>query len=87
MVTIRNNWNVDQVYYHDPGGRLRSIPITWTSLIAADPAVEFGKGQTPFKLVDLLELARLIDTLKEQQQVQAPQAELKATDIGEGQDV
>ncbi len=58
MVAIRSSWSVDQVYHHDLDGRLCTIPITWTSLIATDPAVEFGRGRSPFKLSDLLELLR-----------------------------
>jgi hypothetical protein len=42
---------------------LRLIPIAWTSLNSEDPAVVFGKGHAPFRLQDLLELARLIDAL------------------------
>ena len=80
---MRSNWSVDQVYYHDPNGRLRTMPIRWTSLIAIDPAVEFGRGQSPFKLADLLELARLIDGLKEQQEFHRAEG----SHVREGQDV
>lgn len=62
---MRHNWGVDQVYYHDDAGRLRILPITWTSLNAEDPAVTLGAGRAPFKLADLLELARLLEHLQE----------------------
>lgn len=87
VVAIRNNWNVDQVYYHDQAGRLRTIPITWTSLISADPVVVFGGGQSPFKLADLLELARLVEELQEQPQAQTPQAEPRVNRFNGGQNV
>ena len=87
LVAIRNNWDVDQVYYHDQAGRLRTIPVTWTSLISADPVVVFGGGRSPFKLVDLLELARLVEALQEQQQAQTPQAEPGVDKFDGGQNV
>ncbi len=43
---------------------MRLIPIAWTSLNPEDPAVVFGNGRAPFRLQDLLELARLIDALR-----------------------
>ena len=72
-MAIRHNWGVDQVYYHDSAGRLRTLPITWTSLISRDPAMIFGVGQAPFKLADLLELARLVEVLRASQPGQEPQ--------------
>ena len=48
------------------------MPIAWTSLIAEDPALVFGQGRSPFRLTDLLELARLIDTLGTREQIQSP---------------
>lgn len=65
-MAIRHNWGIDQVYYHDTEGRLRTLPITWTSLIPQDLAVTVGAGRAPFKLSDLLELARLIKKLHAQ---------------------
>jgi hypothetical protein len=65
LVAVRHNWGVDQVYYHDDAGRLRILPITWTSLVAEDPTVGLGAGRSPFKLADLLELARLLGQLQE----------------------
>lgn len=63
---IRNGWSGDQVYYQDEAGHQRSMPITWTSLIAVDPVVEFGGGRSAFKLADLLELVRLIEAVRAQ---------------------
>jgi hypothetical protein len=52
------------VYYHDDTGRLRQLPITWTSLSAEDPVIVTGAGRSPFKLADLLELAHLLEQLQ-----------------------
>jgi hypothetical protein len=64
LVTSRQNWGNAQVYYHDDAGRLRQLPITWTSLSAEDPVVVTGAGRSPFKLADLLELAHLLEQLQ-----------------------
>jgi len=52
------------VYYHDETGRLRQLPLAWTSLNAEDPVVVTGAGRSPFKLADLLELAHLLAQLQ-----------------------
>lgn len=62
---MRHNWGVDQVYYHDTAGRLRTLPITWTSLSADDPVTVVAAGRSPFKLADLLELSRLLERLRQ----------------------
>lgn len=68
------------MYYHDDAGRLRQLPITWTSLSAEDPVVVAGAGCSPFKLADLLELAHLVEQLRADdpnplpQNQQAPEA-------------
>jgi hypothetical protein len=64
LVTLRHNWGNNQVYYHDDAGRLRQLPLTWTSLSAEDPVVVTGAGRSPFKLADLLELAHLLEQLQ-----------------------
>jgi hypothetical protein len=53
------------VYYHDDAGRLRMMPITWTSLIAEDPTLVVGAGRSPFRLADLLELSRWIEQFRQ----------------------
>ena len=65
IVTVRNNWGEDRVYYHDPDGRLVSIPATWTDVVAPDPFVLLSDGRSPFCLHDLLKLTRILSTLDE----------------------
>lgn len=62
-MTYRHNWGEDRVYFHDDEGRLRSMPVAWTSVNLADPVAVLGAGRSPFRVVDLLELVRLIDAL------------------------
>ena len=60
LVTIRHNWGEDILYYHNPKGTLVSVPARWTDRIPADPVVTVSAGRSPFRLKDLLELARLV---------------------------
>ncbi len=66
LVSVRHNWGAEHVYFHDAAGCLRVLPLAWTSLFSEDPVVVFGAGQSPFKLMDLLELSRLIAALRDQ---------------------
>jgi hypothetical protein len=67
LLTCRHNWGEDRVYFHDDGGCLRSMPATWTSVKAADPAVACGAGRSPFRVADLLELTVLLDGLRSEE--------------------
>ena len=42
-----------------------SVPLQWTDLAALDPEVILGKQRALFRVVDLLELARLVDEMRE----------------------
>ena len=65
VVTVRQNWGVTSVvYYHDKAGRLRGVPLAWTSLFPEDPVVTFGCGRAALRLDNLLELARLVESLR-----------------------
>ena len=65
LLAKRQNWGADQVYYHDGAGRLRTVPIAWTSLIPQDTVLVIGQGRSPFRLADLLELARCLEQLRQ----------------------
>lgn len=57
VVDLRQGWGVNRVYYHEPvTGVLRSIPSSWTSVVAKDPFEETSKGRAYFRTKDLLEL-------------------------------
>ena len=63
LVTVRQNWGEDLLYYHNSDGRLVSVPARWTDAIPPDPVVAISAGRSPFRLEDLLELARLVAAL------------------------
>jgi hypothetical protein len=66
LVTVRNNWGEDRVYYHDEQGRLCCIPARWTDAVPADPVVVISAGRSPFRLQDLRELVRLLAALQQE---------------------
>jgi hypothetical protein len=42
-----------------------SVPPQWTDLVAPDPEIVLGEGRALFRVADLLELARLVDQIRE----------------------
>lgn len=40
-----------------------SVPPQWTDVVAPDPEIVMGEQRALFRVVDLLELARLVDRL------------------------
>jgi hypothetical protein len=51
----------DRLCFVDPQGRPASIPLRFTAWGPADPVVIFGQGRCPFRVTDLLVLAKLIE--------------------------
>ena len=39
LVTRRQNWGEDRVWFHDQEGHLASIPTSWTDVAVLDPFV------------------------------------------------
>jgi hypothetical protein len=66
LIAVRNNWGEDRVYYCDHEGRLVSVPASWTAVVPPDPFVAISAGRSPFRLEDLLDLARLVATLQQE---------------------
>ena len=66
LVTVRQNWGDEIVYYHGAGGRLVSLPARWTDRGNPDPFATISAGRSPFRLEDLLELVRLVAALGEE---------------------
>jgi len=66
LVTARQNWGADQIYYHDQKGHLVSVPARWTDTIPPDPVISISAGRSPFRLEDLLELSRLVTALQQE---------------------
>jgi Family of unknown function (DUF5372) len=65
-VTYRHNWGENRVYFHDDEGRLVALPAAWTSVFSPDPFVVLSAGRSAFRVQDLLELARLLDSLPQE---------------------
>jgi hypothetical protein len=66
LVTVRQNWGEDRVYYRDADGQLTRIAASWTDLATPDPVVAVSAGRSPFRLQDLLELTRLVAALEQE---------------------
>jgi hypothetical protein len=66
-VTYRHNWGENRVYFHDEQGRLVSLPAAWTSVFSPDPFVVLSAGRSAFRVQDLLELARLLNSLPQEE--------------------
>ena len=64
VVAWRCNWAEERVYFQDGQNRLRSVPSQWTNLASDDPVVIVGAGRAHFRVVDLLELAVLLQELR-----------------------
>ena len=64
LVTYRNNWGEDRVYFHHADGRLGSIPASWTTVVAPDPFVVVAGGRCLFRYEDLLQLVELMEKLR-----------------------
>jgi hypothetical protein len=69
LITYRHIWGEDRVYYHDETGKLRSIPAKWTDVHGEDPFVIVAAGRSPFRVVDLLELCRLVGGISDRSSV------------------
>lgn len=60
LVTYRQNWGEDRVYFHGDAGQLTALPARWTSVFTSDPFAVLSAGRSPFCFAQLLELVRMI---------------------------
>ena len=60
LITHSNNLGEDRVFFHDAGGRLRSMPSYWTSVAPPDPFVTVAIGRSFFRVQDLVALVTLL---------------------------
>jgi hypothetical protein len=60
LITYRQDWGDDRVWFADAEGRLHSLPTTWTDVVAVDPFVAVAAGRSRLRVAELLELARWI---------------------------
>jgi hypothetical protein len=64
LVSYRQDWGEDRVWFQDKLGSLHSLPTSWTDVGAVDPFVALAAGRSLFRVADLIELARQIDGWK-----------------------
>jgi hypothetical protein len=64
LVTYLHTWGEHRVYFHKEGEHLVSVPATWTDVVAEDPVVRVSAGRSLFRVVDLIELAQLVERLQ-----------------------
>ncbi|MDE0242423.1 MAG: DUF5372 family protein, partial [bacterium] len=64
-VETRVCWGEERVYFVGEDGRLRRMPVSWTSLEPPDPFVETSAGRSAFRVRDLLALCGLVASLSE----------------------
>jgi hypothetical protein len=64
LVTYLHAWGEHRAYFHKEGEHLVSVPATWTDMVAEDAVVRVGVGRSLFRAGDLLELARLVESLR-----------------------
>jgi hypothetical protein len=63
IATRRQFWGDERLLFYDDQRALASIPLAWTSLARPDPFVVLSAGRSPFRLEDLIELARLVSRM------------------------
>ncbi len=61
IVSLKQNWGEDRVFYRQEDGRITSIPAFWTSIYEPHPFNVISKGRSVFRFQELLELTRLIE--------------------------
>jgi hypothetical protein len=49
-----------------------SVPPQWTDVVSPDPEVVTGQGRSPFRVADLIELARLVAHLSSEKLPEEP---------------
>ena len=63
LVTYRNTWFEERVYFYDAEGNHLHLPARWTDVFDPDPFVVISAGRARFRLADLVELRRLLNDL------------------------
>ena len=61
IVSLKQTWGEDRVFYRQEDGRITSIPACWTSIYEPHPFNVISKGRSVFRFQELLELAMLIE--------------------------
>ena len=64
MVARSREYGEERVYYRDQNGRMRFLPVRWTSLAAPDPFILAAAGRAYFRVEDLIRLAEQMRELQ-----------------------
>lgn len=65
FIEVHHNWHEDRARFRvDEDGRTESVPLSWTSLAAADPFRECSGGRAWFRVEDLLCLVEWIEATR-----------------------
>ena len=57
-------WGEARVYFYNDEERLSSLPAKWTSVGPKDAFVELSRGRSPFRVEDLLDLAKFLKEME-----------------------
>ena len=57
-------WGELRVYYQDPEGQVRALPVVWTDLSVEKRVMNVSSGRSVFRTAELLELVRLVERLR-----------------------
>ena len=60
---MRHTWLQDRVFFLLENGTQASLPTAWTDAVEPDVFVTASAGRSEFRVVDLLELADLIEAI------------------------
>ena len=63
MLTVRQTWGEDRVYFYDEHGVLKALPAGWTDAGTPDPFVVLAAGRAYFRPEDLMALSQLLERL------------------------
>ena len=64
FVAVQQTWRQYRVFFFGDDGNTQSLPRAWTDAADSDVFVTIAAGRCYFRVVDLLELAELIDGLQ-----------------------
>jgi len=64
LLSVRQTWSEDRVFFLDEDGCQHSLPVGWTDAAGPDVFVTAAAGRCPFRLADLTALAGMIDGLR-----------------------
>jgi Family of unknown function (DUF5372) len=64
LVVRKTNWAEDRVFYLGAEDQLVSVPAGWTDVDPPDPFEVVAAGRCPFRLVDLMALVELVESIR-----------------------